>query len=117
MVLRNLLIAVMVTAGLTACRGIGFDQFDTGNFWTTETPEKKQEESWWDNYWGRKKSGHESAAWKDYYTPINEGPERYQNCGYWGSDWQNCRGMTPPTATPNCDFYGNCKPATSGSGW
>lgn len=111
MAIRNLISVLVIAVTLTACHGTGFNQFNSGTFWTTETAEEAHEESWWDKYWGRKVSGHESTAWKEHYLAPNLGPERYENCGYWGSNWQNCRGMTPPTGTPNCDFYGNCQPA------
>jgi hypothetical protein len=118
--LRKLLPILMMAAMLTGCHGLGFSQFNSASDWTTENAEDKQEESWWDHFWGRKSNSPESSAWKDFYGPADEGPTKWEHCGYWGNCTKSGQVAAPaPAAAPSCDFYGNCKAATtkSGLGW
>ena len=105
-----LLLCLTVVA---ACSGTGFSQFNSSSFWTTENQDDKAREEYWDKFYGRKKSGFESEAWKDFYDVPGEQIPRAQHCGFWGGTQKNCRGMNAPNPTPNCDFYGNCSGAAA----
>ena len=104
---------LIAAVSLTACRGPGISQFNTNSFWTTETQEDKARADYWDKFYGRKKTGPESEAWKDFYDVPGEQIPRAQHCGFWGGVQKNCRGFDAPNPTPNCDFYGNCSAAAA----
>jgi len=111
--MRKWLAPMMVVMLLVGCKGVGMGQMSSKGW--DHDQEAKDEDTYWDYFYGRKKAGLESKDWKDFYKPPNTDETKADYCGFWG----NCAGDAGTTAhqQEECNFYGNCKGTQLKQGW